>query len=71
MIVTKITIGVALALYAFLWYLALHGVSSLIGVLATPPILAVLVAILVAFQRFMGFKPKSPKFQEPVEKDQE
>jgi len=62
---TRVVAIVVLAIYIFLWVLALNGASSLEGPLAVPVILAVLVAVLVWFQRFMGFTPKSPKFSEP------
>jgi fatty acid desaturase len=68
--VTRATALVLLTLYVFLWVLALNGASSLEGPLAVPLILAVLVAVLVWFQRFMGFSPKSPKFNEPPTSDQ-
>jgi len=69
---TKFMAGVAFVIYLFLWFLAFHGVTSLYQPLAVPLILAVLVAVLVWFQKFMGFKPKSPKYLEPKDpKDSE
>ena len=63
---TRAVALVLLVIYVFLWILALNGASSLEGPLAVPLILAILVAVLVWFQRFMGFTPKSPKFSEPA-----
>jgi hypothetical protein len=60
---------VALASYILLWAIALHGASSLIPVLAIPLILAVLVALLVWLQQFMGIKPRPSKFEKPDESD--
>ncbi|MHB1208228.1 MAG: hypothetical protein ACYC1I_00800 [Acidimicrobiales bacterium] len=64
MIVTKITLALALVVYVFLWVLALNGVSSLVAPLAIPLILAVLVAGGVALNRFMGIAPRKQHFQE-------
>jgi fatty acid desaturase len=63
--VTKTVAVIALLLYVGLWVLAANGATILIEPLAIPLILAILVAVLVWFQRFMGFRPRSPKFQEP------
>lgn len=62
--VTKITIGVGVLIYVFLWVLALHGAASLIPMLSVPVIVMVLVALGVALQRFIGITPRSPKFDE-------
>ena len=62
---TKAVAIFVVALYAFLWVLALNGVDSLIGPLAVPLILIILVALLVWLQRFIGITPKSPRFVEP------
>jgi len=62
---TKAVAIFVVALYVFLWVLALNGVDSLIGPLAVPLILIILVALLVWLQRFIGITPKSPRFVEP------
>ncbi len=63
--VTKITAVVVLLFYGFLWFLALHGASSLVGPLAVPPILAVIIALGVALNRYMGITPRKQKFNDP------
>ncbi len=66
------TRGVALVagvLYLLLWAIALHGAPSLIPLLAIPLILAILVALLVWLQRFMGITPRGSKFENPSDED--
>lgn len=58
---------VVLLIYIFLWVLAFNGVSSLTPLLAVPLVLAVLVALGVWLNRFMGITPRSQRFQDPVE----
>ena len=48
MSVTRVTIVVALAIYVFLWVLALNGASSLTAPLLIPLVLAVLAAGVAA-----------------------
>jgi hypothetical protein len=52
------------AVYVFLWVIALHGARQLIGPLAVPPILALLVAVGVWLDRLIGLKPRSQKFKD-------
>ena len=64
----RVTRGAAiflLAFYALLWAIALHGASTLVPVLAVPLILAVLVAVGVAINRFVGITPRAQHFVEP------
>jgi hypothetical protein len=63
--VTQATIAVALVLYLGLWVLAFSGASALIEPLLVPPILAALVAMGVALQRFMGLPARRPHFRDP------
>jgi hypothetical protein len=58
---------VVLLIYIFLWVLAFNGVSSLTPLLAVPLVLAVLVALGVWLNRFMGITPRSQRFQDPVD----
>ena len=69
--VTKATIGVALLLYLALWALALDGASGLIEPLLIPPVLAALVAMGVALQRYMGLPARRPHFRDPEDDDPE
>jgi hypothetical protein len=54
---------VFLAIYIFLWVLALNGASSMIPLLAVPLVLAVLVAFGVWLNRFMGITPRQQRFE--------
>ncbi len=69
MIVTRLTVLGAVALYVFLWVVALNGASSLVAPLLIPLILAVLVATGVALNRYMGITPRKQRFQERDEQD--
>ena len=64
MIVTRLTILGALAIYVFLWVVALNGASSLVAPLLIPLVLAVLVAVGVALNRYMGITPRKQRFQD-------
>ncbi len=65
MIVTRVTIVVALLGYGALWVLAGAGATSLIAPLLIPLVLALLVGVGVALNRFLGTSPRSPRFDEP------
>ena len=62
--VTRATIAVAVLLYLGLWVLALSGATNLIEPLLIPPVLAALVVMGVALQRFMGLPPRRPHFRD-------
>jgi Cu/Ag efflux pump CusA len=62
--VTRATIFAAVVIYVFLWILAFNGASSLIGPLAVPLVLAVIVALGVALQRFMGLPARKQHFRD-------
>lgn len=62
--VTRATIAAGLVAYVALWVLALSGATNLIEPLLVPPVLAALVAMGVALQRFMGLPPRRPHFRE-------
>ena len=53
---------VAVAIYLFLWVLALNGASNLTPLLVVPLVLAVLVAFGVWLNRFMGISPRAQHF---------
>ena len=59
---TKVMSLVCVAIYIFLWFLALNGASSLIPALVVPVVLAVLVAFGVWLNRFMGITPRAQHF---------
>jgi hypothetical protein len=64
MIMTKTMLVVAVLFYAFLWALYAGGANELLPVLLIPAILAVMVALGVALQRFMGIPPHRPRFKD-------
>ena len=64
MTVLRVTIAIVVAFYVVLWVLALNGASALIGPLVVPPVLAALVAMGVALQRFMGITPRKSRFRD-------
>jgi hypothetical protein len=63
-IATRLTIAFGIAVYVFLWVLALNGASSLVAPLLIPLVLAVLVAAGVALNRYMGIEPRKQHFKD-------
>jgi hypothetical protein len=64
MIVTKIMIVVGVMVYVLLWALYANGDSVLLAPLLIPAILAVMVALGVALQRFIGIEPRQQHFDD-------
>jgi hypothetical protein len=62
--VRRVSWIVGLLLYALLWVLAANGVTSLIGPLAVPAVLAVLVWLGLRLNRYLGLTPHRPHFQD-------
>jgi hypothetical protein len=65
MIVTKTMLVVGLLLYIFLWILAANGDNQLVAPLLIPAVLAVMVALGVALNRFIGLEPRKQHFRDP------
>ena len=61
---TKTAIVLLILIYAFLWFLEINGVSSLLAPLSIPLILAVMIAGGVALDRYLGVKPHKPKWND-------
>ena len=55
--------------YALLWGVALNGANGLIGPLAVPLILVVLVGGGNWLSNFMGLSAKAPKFRNPRDEE--
>ncbi len=55
---------VGLLIYALLWVLAANGVTSLVGPLAVPAVLALLVFLGLQLNRYLGLTPHRPKFDD-------
>ncbi|HEY5092558.1 MAG TPA: hypothetical protein VII60_04770 [Acidimicrobiales bacterium] len=65
MIMTKTMLVVGFLLYVFLWVLAANGDNELVAPLLIPAVLAVMVALGVALNRFMGIEPRKQHFNDP------
>jgi hypothetical protein len=64
MIMTKTMLVVGFLLYVFLWVLAANGDNQLVAPLLIPAVLAILVALGVALNRFMGIEPRKQHFKD-------
>jgi len=62
---TRIMLVVGGLVYAFLWVLAANGVSSLVAPLTIPVVLALLVYLGLALNRFLGITPRKQHFDDP------
>ena len=62
---TRIMLVVGGVVYAFLWVLAANGVSSLVAPLTIPVVLALLVYLGLALNRFLGITPRKQHFDDP------
>jgi hypothetical protein len=71
MIVTKTMLIVGFLVYVFLWVLAANGDNQLVAPLLIPAVLAILVALGVALNRFMGIEPRKQHFHDPNDKTEQ
>jgi hypothetical protein len=62
--VTRITVVVGVLIYAGLWVIAASGARELMVILAVPAVLALMIALGVALQRYLGVTPHRPKFKD-------
>ena len=62
---TWIMLVVGGVVYAFLWVLAANGVSSLVAPLTIPVVLALLVYLGLALDKFLGITPRKQHFDDP------
>ena len=62
---TRIMLIVGGLVYAFLWVLAANGVSSLVAPLTIPVVLALLVYLGLALDKFLGITPRKQHFDDP------
>ena len=67
MIMTKTMLVVAVLFYAFLWALYAYGDSVLLAPLLIPAVIAVMVALGVALNRFIGVEPRRQHFDDGVD----
>lgn len=71
MSVRRITIVVGALFYILLWVLALNGASSLVAPLLIPLVLALLVAIGVGLDRYLGITPRKQHFDDGDDKTEQ
>jgi hypothetical protein len=64
MIMTKTMLVVGVLFYAFLWALYAYGDSVLLAPLLIPAVIAVMVALGVALNRFIGVEPRRQHFDD-------
>ena len=62
---TRVMIVLGALGYVFLWVLAANGVSSLVAPLIIPVVLALLVYLGLALNKFLGIAPRQQHFDEP------
>ena len=62
---TRIMLVVGGLVYAFLWVLAANGMSSLVAPLTIPVVLALLVYLGLALNKFLGITPRKQHFDDP------
>jgi hypothetical protein len=68
MIMTKTMLIVGFLVYVFLWVLAANGANELVAPLLIPAVLAVMVALGVVLNRFMGLEPRKQHFNDSHDK---
>ena len=64
MTMTRTMIVVAILLYLFLWVLVGRGDSQLLPIVVIPAVLAVMIALGVALNRYMGLTPRKQHFED-------
>jgi hypothetical protein len=66
---TRVMLVLGGLFYVFLWVLAANGVSSLVAPLIIPVVLALLVYLGLALNKFLGITPRSQHFDDPEDDD--
>lgn len=64
MIMTRTMLFVGALLYVFLWVLYANGATVLLAPLLIPAVIAVMVALGVALNRFIGMEPRKQHFDD-------
>ena len=67
----RVTLIVAAIFYILLWAIALNGASSLVAPLLIPLVLALLVAIGVGLDRYLGITPRKQHFDDSDDKTEQ
>ena len=71
MIMTKTMLVLGVLVYAFLWALYAYGDSVLLAPLLIPAIIAVMVALGVGLQRFIGIEPRRQHFEDATDETEQ
>ena len=66
---TRVMLVLGGLFYVFLWVLAANGVSSLVAPLIIPVVLALLVYLGLALNKFLGITPRRQHFDDPEDDD--
>jgi hypothetical protein len=66
---TRVMVVLGVLFYVFLWVLAANGVSSLVAPLVIPVVLALLVYLGLALNKFLGIPPRKQHFEDPDNDD--
>jgi hypothetical protein len=61
---TRTMIVVAIVFYLFLWVLVGRGDNQLLPIVVIPAVLAVMIALGVALNRYMGLTPRKQHFED-------
>ena len=62
--VTRLVVALGVLFYVFLWVLAANGATELVAPLLIPGVLAVMIALGVALNRWMGITPRRQHFDD-------
>ena len=71
MIVTKTMLFIGALSYVLLWVLYANGDSVLLAPLLIPAVIAVMVALGVALNRYIGVEPRKQHFDDGVDEGDE
>ena len=66
---TRVMVVLGALFYVFLWVLAANGVSSLVAPLIIPVVLALLIYLGLALNKFLGITPRKQHFDGPEDDD--
>jgi len=59
----RVTIGIGLVFYAFLWLLVINGARALMPIVVVPLVLWFIIVVGVGLTKFMGIKPRESHFE--------
>ena len=62
--VTRLVVALGALFYVFLWVLAANGATELVAPLLIPGVLALMIALGVALNQWMGITPRRQHFDD-------